>query len=270
MVNLPILLGLAAHASAVCTRPQLQAAADAYLTALTSGTPSTLPLATTVNYIENEVLVDIHTGILSTPMKLSFNRTLLDTTDCAAFLELNAASNPHPYVLHTRLALTPTTNQINTLDAVISDAGDWIFNATSHLNYTRSESWDPIPESQRDSRAVIKAAADAYLDQWGSPNMSVPLGTPCARLEGGMYTGASNPSANTCAMGAFPQPLHVAKRRYVIDEVLGGVGVLNNFPWLEASIVNGSTPSSNLVRVQGGLIRYIHEVTICVTRMCGR
>ena len=156
------------------------------------------------------------------------------------------------------------------MDSVVSDDGDWIFDAKGHLNWTTQEKWDPIPEAKRDTRSVIRAAGDAYLDQWANSTLSVPLGTPCARLEGGMYTGSRDPNANTCRMPAFPQPLKAGKRRYVVDVELGTVGILNEFPWLEASRVNGSMPSSNMFRVEGGLIRYIHEVTVCITRMCGR
>lgn len=72
-------------------------------------------------------------------------------------------------------------------------------------------------------------------------------------------------------MPAFPVPLKVGNRRYVIDEDVGAVSVLNGFPWLEATKgADVSMPSANLVRVEKGLIRYVHEVTVCETTMCGR
>ena len=147
----------------------------------------------------------------------------------------------------------------------------WIFNANLFLNWSKGESWDPIPAEKQNSRAVIKAAGDAYLDNWGNVSLPVPHGTPCARLEGGLYTGSKNLTANTCDMGAFPTPLTVGNRRYVIDEEFGAVSILNDFPFLEASFpVDKVTPSSNLFRVQGGFIRYIHEVTVCATKNCSR
>ena len=261
-------LSLAAHASAACTRAQLQEVVSAYLAAQTTGKPSALPFGTTITYIENDMLTDINKGVLTQAQAIDFSRSILDTVDCATFTEINTASSAHPYVIHTRIGVTDS--KVTLIDSVISDAGDWIFDAKLHLNFTKSEMWDPIPAEKRDSQAVIKAAGDAYLDQWGNVNLTVPLGTPCTRLEGGLYTGSRDPKANTCRMPAFPQPLKVAKRRYVIDEELGAVGILNDFPWLEASIVNGSTPSSNMFRVEGGLVRYIHEVTVCATRNCGR
>lgn len=58
-------------------------------------------------------------------------------------------------------------------------------------------------------------------------------------------------------------------RRYVIDEEVGAVDIFNDFPFLDKARPNG-TSSTNLVRVEGGMIRYIHEVTICSTKNCGR
>jgi len=280
-------LGLAAPlVLAACTREFLQGVTTAYIQAVGTGKPDGLLALTSSNstfkYIENDIPLDItKQGVIggntnsstSTTRNttIDFHRSVYDVPECSTYTELNTASAPHPYVIHTIIRVDPTTSKITTIDSVVSDEGDWIFNATLHLNFTRQENWDVIlPESKRDSREVIKAAGDAYLNQWGNSTLPVPLGTPCARLEGGLYTGSRDPGANTCRMPAFPQPLNVKNRRYVIDVDFGTVGILNDFPWLEATRPNGSTPSSNMFRVEGGLIRYIHEVTVCITRNCGR
>ncbi|KAK5659502.1 hypothetical protein OQA88_703 [Cercophora sp. LCS_1] len=262
-------LGLASHATAACSRTLLKDIVTSYITAQTTGNLSSLPLGTTVTYIENDILTDLTKGVLAKGTSIDFHRSVYDEVDCATYTELNTATSSHPYVIHTRIGLG-ADNKIAIIDSVVSDDGDWIFDAKLHLNFTKAEKWDPIPKEKWDARDVIKAAGDAYLNQWGSVNLTVPLGTPCTRLEGGLYTGSRDPAANTCRMPAFPQPLKVAKRRYVIDQELGTVGILNDFPWLEATLTNGSTPSSNMFRVEGGLIRYIHEVTVCATRQCGR
>ncbi|KAI0906968.1 hypothetical protein F4823DRAFT_45680 [Ustulina deusta] len=262
--------GLAAQVAAACGRATLQEVAAAYIQAQASGELTLLGLAANTSYAENDNLVDIKKGVLSQPITIDFNRSIYDTAQCATFTELTAATSKHPYVIHTRILLTGDGSKITKIESVVTDNGDWAFNATGHLYWTRQEKWEPIPESQRDTRATIQAAADAYLNQWGNSTLPVPLGTPCARLEGGAYTGQSNPSANTCRMGAFPQPLKVANRRYIIDEELGAIDVFNGFPWLEATKPDGAVPSTNFIRVERGLIRYIHEVTVCETPQCGR
>ena len=58
-------------------------------------------------------------------------------------------------------------------------------------------------------------------------------------------------------------------RRYVVDEEIGAVAILNDFPFLDKAKPNG-TSSTNLLRVEGGQIRYIHEITVCTAANCGR
>jgi hypothetical protein len=84
-----------------------------------------------------------------------------------------------------------------------------------------------------------------------------------------MYTGERNSSANTCIMGEFPEPFKVTNRRYIIDELVGGVDIFNDFPFIDTMKPNG-TASTNFIRIERGMIRYIHETTICMTRNCGR
>jgi hypothetical protein len=262
--------GLAAQASTVCTRDKISTAADSYLQSLHYGRLDYLPTAKNFTYTENEVVSNITTSLLNhgQNMTLDISRSLLDTTACAAFVEASAATNEHPYVINARLVTSE--GKITSLQLVIADSGDWLFNATAHAYWNKQENWDDIPQSKRDSRAVIQAAADAYLDSWADGSVKVPYGTPCARLEGGAYTGNENASANTCYMPEFPKPFAGASnRRYVIDEERGGVGIFNNFPFIDATRPEG-TPSTNFIRIEGGKIRYIHETTICATRNCGR
>jgi hypothetical protein len=214
--------------------------------------------------------MDIAKGVLAGALKVDFTRSFYDTKQCAAFTEIVAATDPHPYVIHTRMEATGD-GKVSKMESVVTDAGDWVFGATEHLAVTRIEKWDEIPRDKRDTRAVIQAAADAYLDNWGDPALPVPHGTPCYRLEGRINTGTKNPQGNTCDMGAFPQKLKVTNRRYVIDESVGAVAVFHNFPWRDASQpVDPGTQASQMFRVEGGKNRYIHEVTVCLAPGCGR
>lgn len=57
-----------------------------------------------------------------------------------------------------------------------------------------------IPEEDRDTREVIQAAGDAYADLFNDKSVTVPWGTPCARLEGGAYTGNGS-DTDSCDVG---------------------------------------------------------------------
>jgi hypothetical protein len=263
-------VALATNVRAECNRDMLRKLADTYVKAQTDGKPSMLPLAKGASYAENDQAMDIGKGVLTGTLKVDFTRSFHDTTQCATFTELVAATDPHPYVIHTRIEAT-RGGKVSKIESVVTDAGDWVFGAAEHLAVTRNEKWDEVPKDKRDTRAVIQAAADAYLDNWGDPKLPVPHGTPCARLEGRLNTGSRNPEGNTCNMGAFPQKLKVGHRRYVIDETLGAVVVFHNFPWIDAGLpADPGTPASQMFRVEGGKNRYIHEVTVCTTPKCGR
>jgi hypothetical protein len=263
-------VALATGARAECSRAMLSKLTDTYVKAQSSGKPAMLPLAKGASYAENDQAMDIGKGVLAGPLKVDFTRSFLDTTQCATFTEVVAANDPHPYVIHTRMEVNKG-GKVSKVESVVTDKGDWMFGAAEHLAVTQSQNWGEIPKDKRDTRAVIQAAADAYLDNWGNPDLPVPHGTPCARLEGRIDTGSRNPAGNTCNMGAFPQKLKVTHRRYVIDETIGAVSIFHNFPWLDAGIpVDPGTPASQMFRVEGGKTRYIHEVTVCTTPNCGR
>ncbi|KAI1074915.1 hypothetical protein F5B20DRAFT_573751 [Whalleya microplaca] len=260
-------LWLAVSASAQCSRAVLQDATEQYIAAQSNGESSSISaLGTNLTYTENEAPADISTGVLSQPVKLDHNRSIYDTTLCATFTELIAANSEHPYVIGTRMLFTD--DKITTIESIVTDQGDWLFNATGYLHWNSLETWDPIPEDQRDSREVIQAAGDAYFDRFHDASVEVPYGTPCARLEGGAYTDSTGPGGNTCNLG-LPSTITVTNRRYVIDEEMGVVNIYVGFPGLDRSRGQEPAPDSHTFRVEAGEIRYIHTVSSCVNAGCG-
>lgn len=263
-------VAFATNVQAACNREVLKKITDTYVKAQTDGKARMLSFAKGASYAENDRIMDVGKGVLAGPLKIDFTRSFLDTTQCATFTEVVAATDPHPYVIHTRIEAT-RDGKVSKMESVVTDEGDWMFGAPEHLAVTRNEKWDEIPRDKRDTRAVIKAAADAYLDNWGNPALPVPHGTPCARLEGRINTGTRNPEGNSCDMGAFPQKLKVGHRRYVIDETIGAVSIFHNFPWIDAGLpTDPGTPASQMFRIESGKTRYIHEATVCTTPKCGR
>jgi hypothetical protein len=264
-------MAFAADASAACTRESLQGLTDNYINAQTTGNATLLPMAARAYYGENDQPKNIADGMLSEAITPDFTRSFLDTTECATFTEFVAATHAHPYVIHTRMEVNDD-NEVTVMESVVTDEGDWVFGAAEHLAVTREEDWGVIPEDQRDMRGVLKAAAEAYINNWGDPYLPVPHGTPCSRLEGRISTATRNPAGQTCTMGAFPQPIKTGNRRFVIDETLGAVSIFHNFSWLDAGLgpYHSGTPASQTFRVEGGMNRYIHEVTVCTTPGCSR
>lgn len=261
----------APNAWADCSREMLQDLASTYVEAQTAGDATMLPLADGAYYGENDSPMDVAEGVLTEALTVDFTRSFYDTTLCATFTELTAATHSHPYVIHTRMEATEE-GEVTIMESVVTDEGDWVFGAEEHLAVTREENWDEIPEDQRDRRGVLQAAAEAYINNWGAPDLPVPHGTPCSRLEGFVSTAARDPEGQTCTMGAFPQPIKTGSRRFVIDETIGAVSIFHNFSWIDAGLgpYHPGTPASQTFRIEGGMNRYIHEVTACLTPSCGR
>jgi hypothetical protein len=264
-------LAFATNARAECNREMLKELADTYVEAQSVGEPAMMRLAAASNYRENDVVLNIAEGVLTEALTIDFARSFYDTMQCATFTELVAATHSHPYVIHTRMEATEE-GEVTTIESVVTDEDDWVFGANEYLTHTQAENWNEIAVEQRDTREVIRAAANAYINNWGDPELPVPHGTPCARLEGRVYTASKDPDGQTCTMGAFPQPIETGNRRYVIDETVGAVSIFHNFSWIDAGLPpdHPGTPASQTFRVESGMNRYIHEVTACTTPNCGR
>jgi hypothetical protein len=232
---------------------------DSYITAQTRGQASAMSLATPLSYMEQMRKADLATGILKTPLKIDFHRSLLDTTACETFTEVIVTDKSHPYVIGAHLTVKDA--RIAAIDLLVADADDWLFNADNYLKYSTSENWSPVPPAARSTRAQLLAAANAYLDVFNDNSTPVPWGTPCNRLEGGAHTGTGSPT-DSCNVGV-PSGMHILNRRLIVDEELNAVDVLDRF------ISETGAPDSHLFRLENGKIRYVHTITICLEPNCG-
>ncbi|PVH73766.1 hypothetical protein DL98DRAFT_606273 [Cadophora sp. DSE1049] len=249
-----------------CDRAFLKTATEKYISAQTAGlTTSSLSLASNFTYFENAKAIDIKNSTLSQPIHIDFARSAHDTEQCSTFTEIIAATNPHPYVIHTRMLFE--NHKTTLIESVVTDKGDWLFNATGTLELNAPEKWDPIPPEKRDSRAVIKAAGDAYFDRFGNISVSVPWGAPCYRVEGGLPA-KGEMKGEDCVM-VWPSTIYVPYRRHVVDEELGVVDMFVGFPGLDRTQGQDPMPDSHAFRVEGGKIKYLHTVSACVVEGCG-
>ena len=244
-------------AQIACTRDGLQRAVDLYIAAQTTGDTTGMPLATGLGYAENIALADISKGVIKTPMKIDHHRSLLDPSTCQTFTEVIVTNKEKPYVLGTRLRVN--RDKIAEIEILWTTTGYWLFNADAYLKWSSSEKWDAIPAGQRDTRATLVAAANAYLDAFleGKKDL-VPWGYPCNRTEGGMHTGTGSPM-DSCDVGV-PAGVNIANRRFIVDETMGSVVVYCTFG---AGGPNGGSgaPDTHLFRVENGKLRYVHTLT---------
>jgi len=247
----------AGFAQISCSREGLQSAVDLYIAAQTKGDVSGLPLAKGLGYMENVAPANIDNGLIKTPMKIDFHRSLLDTATCQTFTEVIVADKEHPYVFGTRLRVNH--DKIAEIEIIWTTTGYWGFNADAYLKYSSTEKWDAIPANRRDTRATLVSAANAYLDAFLEQKKDlVPWGYPCNRTEGGMHTGKGAPD-DSCDVGV-PSGVNIANRRFVADETIGAVVAFCTFG--AGSPTGGSgAPDSHLFRLEDGKLRYVHTLT---------
>ena len=246
-----LLVPTASFAQVACTRDGLQAATNLYIAAQGKGDPSGMPLAKGLAYIENMQVVDIKSGVIQKPLKIDFHRTLIDPATCQTFTEVIVTDKSHPYVIGTRLRINH--DKIAEIESLVTQQGDWLFNADNYFKWSPAEDWGVIPAAQRDSRDTLVAAANAYLDAFLEKKLDlVPWGYPCERTEGGLRTGKGAPD-DSCSVGV-PAGVNIVARRFVVDETMGAVVAFCNFGV-------GGLPDTHLFRVEKGKLRYVHTLT---------
>ncbi len=244
-------LATPAAAQGGCAREQLEKDAQDWVDAVEAGSPFEMELGEWVDYKENFKLGTM-SGFFTKPRKVDWNLKVIDPMACKAFIEAVVLDEEKPMVLATQL--TRGYFGVGPIENLVTSEGDWLFNAARTYEFASKEDWSPIPEAERATRKELIAAADAYLDLFNDPSVDVPWGTPCARLEGGIYTGKGEPT-DSCNIGV-PSGVELKARKYVVDPVIGAVDVFLKFGESEL-------PDSHLFRIENGKIRYVHTVTNC-------
>jgi hypothetical protein len=243
------------EAPPVCTRAELRVAADLYVAAQKAGNVSKLAFADNVVFRENMADVAKDAGLWNTPLPIALSRTFVDAARCRTFTELVVTEGDHQYVLGTRLYVDQ--RKITRIDSLVSDEGDWLFNANAYLKYSKAENWKAPNAEQRVSAQELINAANSYLDLFSDKFVKAPWGVPCARLEGGAYTNPEGKADASCEVGIPPGVLYIVNRDYVVDEVAGVVNVFCRFG-------NSATgmPDSHTFRLVNGKITNVHTISV--------
>jgi hypothetical protein len=245
----------AVQAEPTCTRQSLQSAVDSYLAAQKAGDRTRMAFAEKAKYLENMGEVAADKGMWNTALPIAFSRSFLDKDRCRTFSELIVTQGGHPYVIGTRLSIDH--GRITGIDSLVSDKGDWLFNANAYLKYSSKEDWSAPPPGARTSMQELINAANSYLDLFSDKLVKTPWGRPCARLEGGAYTNRNGDPNATCEVGIPPGVLYIVNRDYVVDEEQGVINVFCRFG-------NSTTgmPDSHTFRLVNGKIRNVHTISI--------
>jgi hypothetical protein len=246
------------RAQAECPRSMLQAATESYIQAQKTGDLSKMSLAPKVKFLENMSEITKEKGLWNTALPIALHRSIYDVARCKTFTEVIITEGGHPYVLGTRL--TVKDGKISEIDSLVTDKGDWLFNAEDYLKYSSAEDWPILPVDNRVSRQDLIDAGNQYFDfVFFDKFIRPPWGTPCARLEGGAYTNTKNDDKDNCQIPGPLGELFIVNRTYVVDEEMGSVNVFCRF--------GNSTgmPDSHTFRLVNGRYRWIHTLSVNLT-----
>ena len=244
-----------AQPPAVCTRADLQAAVDGYVAAQKAGDASKLAFADKAVFKENMADVGKGDGLWNKALAVALSRSFLDATRCKTFTEVIVTQGGHPYVIGTRLYVD--RGKITRIDSLVTDKGDWLFNANAYLKYSSKEDWSAPKAAARVPGQELINAANSYLDTFSDKFVKTPWGRPCARLEGGAYTNRDDDPNATCEVGIPAGVLYIVNRDYVVDEELGVINVFCRFG-------NSSTgmPDSHTFRLVSGKLSNVHTLSV--------
>ena len=247
---------IAAQGANVCTRASLQAAVDSYIAAQRAGDPSRMSLAPNVRYVQQWMEINKEEGLWNASLPVAFHRSILDVDACRTFTEVVVVDG-NQYIIGTRLKLED--GKIAEIESLYTKKSDWLFNADNYLKYTTMEDWRILNPDERVDRQTLIKAGDAYFDHFSDRSVVVPWGTPCVRLEGGIYTSRdfNDPNAS-CNIGFPIDMLPMKDRSYVVDVDMGTVNIFTLFGNAPGA------PDSHTYRVVNGKLRYIHTLTLTV------
>lgn len=251
-----VLIQVAVSAPAPCTLGGLQYVTDSYVATQIGAEQPEMPpslargplVLFNQGYVEN--FDSVTDRMIRWPMRLDHIRSLLDPVNCETFTELIGSIDGMPYALGTRLHVVSNV-AASEIEMMWATSGYNGFDAERFLRAATSEDWRPIPMAQRDSRKVLEATANAYLDALLLGRATVePWGALCSRTA----------PEGTCQVGLPVPAVNIANRHFVIDETLGAVAVFCTFG---ADPKSGRirTPDAHLFRVEGGKVCYVHAIT---------
>lgn len=242
-------------AQPACTRDELVAATASYIAAQESGDVSKLALAADAIYLENMASVAREAGLWNTALPIALSRSFHDAKRCKTFSEVIVTEGDHQYVIGTRLYVDG--GRITRIDSLVTDEGDWLFNANAYLRYSSAEDWSAPAAARRSTEAELVHGANVYLDLFSDKVVERSWGIPCARLEGGAYSNRDNDPDATCAVGIPAGVLYINNRDYVIDEEMGVINVFCRFGNSETGM-----PDSHTFKMIDGKYRYIHTLSV--------
>lgn len=246
------LSALSQTANAECTRESLSGLIDGFMTAVSANDPAQLSVASDVKYTENGRIMNLGEGFWQTAGEVTFSRSAIDVEQCGtltqAVIEEEGVDVPTIYGVRLRVN---DGGDLTDIESYIARSTEFFHNPAG-VPEEDGDDWEALIEpSERSSRDVMVAAADAYFDMFFDPQgTEVPFATPCDRWENGTRT-----TRGDCSnMGpAGVGGMEMTHRRYPIVDLEAGIVV--GFVLFADSLLD-----LHMFKMRDGLITQIQSV----------
>ncbi len=152
-----------------------------------------------------------------------------DKDRCRTFSEVIVTEGSHQYVIGTRLSVD--NGKITAIDSLVSDKGDWLFNANAYLKYSSKEDWsapktgkgatmlEPHQRGQQLPRPVLRQVREDPVGQ----------AVRAARRRRRTPIAKATTRMRRCEIGIPPGVLYIVNRDYVVDEEQGVINIFCRF-----------------------------------------
>lgn len=209
--------------NAACSREFLQQQLDAYLEALSAGTPDGLPLDPSIYYTENGKPETVGRGLWWSQPKVIFARHALDSDTCGSVTEAIVEDRlGNPIVMGLRLR--HISGQIVDVETTIArNSNPSLFEPEKIVVVGMPDPWvDPIPLDKRMSREELIGVVEDFFGSISEPSLGPPRAPTCELRQNGATVGGDN-----CTPGGSAERFE--QLRYPVVDVptglVGGVGI---------------------------------------------
>ena len=239
-------------ANAQCTRESLSRLVDDFLTALSANDPAQLSVANGLKYTENGRIMNLGDGFWQTAGEVTFSRSAIDVEQCGTLTQavVEEAGVDAPTIYGVRLRVNADSD-LTDIESYIARSAEFFHNPEG-VPEEDGDDWEALIEpSERTSREVMIAAANAYFDMFFDPQgTEVPFATPCNRWENGTRTTQGDCSNMGPAGAGGMQMTH---RRFPIVDLEAGIVV--GFVLFADSLLD-----FHMFKMRDGLITQIQSV----------
>lgn len=174
-----------------CDRACLRGFVDGYIAALSARDPSRLALATPVKFTENGRVLELGQGFWKTAGAPHRYRDYVLDPESGGAAVLTAFAE-YDGIAQAFVRLKIVDRKIAEIETIVARIGDQRWFAPAGLDRLSSLFAEPVPPAQRNTRAELVAAADAYftaIQTEGTPEfVQAPFGTGVKRIENGFQT----------------------------------------------------------------------------------